>query len=62
MSEYPLPLAFIESMRPLLSGEMDAFLASYQQPAQRSVRWIHAVRCLPIRCWAISPMPAMPAI
>ena len=47
MSEYPLPLAFIESMRPLLSGEMDAFLASYQQPAQRGVRFRDARRPLP---------------
>ena len=46
MSEYPLPLAFIESMRPLLSGEMDAFLASYQQPAQRGVRFRDARRPL----------------
>lgn len=47
MSEYPLPLPFIESMRPLLSGEMDAFLASYQQPAQRSVRFRDPRRPLP---------------
>ena len=47
MSEYPLPLPFIESMRPLLSGEMDAFLASYQQPAQRGVRFRDARRPLP---------------
>lgn len=47
MSEYPLPLPFIESMRPLLSGEMDAFLASYQQPAQRGVRFLDARRPLP---------------
>lgn len=47
MSEYPLPLAFIESMRPLLQGEMDAFLASYQQPTQRGVRFRDARRPLP---------------
>lgn len=42
-----LPLAFIDSMRPLLMGEMDAFLASYQQAPYRGVRFRDARRPLP---------------
>lgn len=42
-----LPHAFIENMRPLLLGEMDAFLASYQQSPSRGVRFRNARRPLP---------------
>lgn len=39
MSEYPLPLDFINNMRPLLGEEMDAFLASYAEPSLRGIRF-----------------------
>ncbi len=47
MCNYPLPPAFIENMRPLLGAEMDAFLASYEQPALRGIRFRDERRPLP---------------
>ena len=47
MSEPSLPREFIDNMRPLLQGELDAFLDSYRQPALRGIRFRDARRPLP---------------